>query len=333
MAKKDKKNKIRRIIVGLLDSAPRTRRELIDGVLTELGFSAKDFADTSVGSIINVERSYVGSIIADFERMRSIRIKKGGKYELVKEQLVVVGEGLCESEIIAKLQQSPLSKGELFEELEVRFGTDKTFSLKDDLSLRQTAGNVLRKLRENKTVFLENNKYHLSPSNNLTLAVSSISPEELKSAFLTRLCLLGGEFFEKYFVSLMVKFYSMTGRQVLSAEVLGGSSDGGVDGVIETLDYLGFRETVMIQLKCRENIQVTEKELRSFYGAVCAKKGTQAIFATTSFFHNGAKNFLSAVDNLIGVDGDKLFDMAVKARFGIKHFNGSYRIDTAILSI
>ncbi len=333
MAKKDKKNKIRRLIVSLLENSPKTRRELIDGVLIELGFSSQDFANTSVDSIINVERSYVGSIITDLERMRSIRLKRGGKYELVKEKLVVVSEGRLEGEIISNLQNFPLSKGELYEKLEVRFGTDKTFSLKDDLSLRQSAGNVLRKLRENKTVFVENNKFHLAPSNNLALAVSSNTPEELKFAFLTRICLLGGEFFEKYFVSLLAKFYAMTGKIVLSAEVLGGSSDGGVDGVVQTQDYLGFRETVMIQLKCRENIQVTEKELRSFYGAVCAKKGTQAIFATTSYFHNGAKNFLNNVDNLIGVDGDKLFDMALKARFGIKYVGGSYKIDTAILSI
>ena len=153
----------------------------------------------------------------------------------------------------------------------------------------------------------------------------------LKESFLSRLHKRGGEFFEVYFMTLLGKFYEKNGKTVLSNSTMGGSADGGVDGIIETVDCLGFRETIMVQTKNRSD-KTTEITVRGFYGAVCAKQGSRGIFATTSDFHEGATAFLEAIDNCVGVDGAMIFKMACKTHYGIKRCStGNLIVDTAII--
>ena len=122
----------------------------------------------------------------------------------------------------------------------------------------------------------------------------------------------------------------MTGRTVLVCEVSGGSSDGGVDVVVDTVDDLGFYEHIMVQAKCRAKNHVTEKEVREFYGALTALSGSRGIYATTSVFHEGAQRLLKTLDNCVGVDGDKLFELVEKTAYGIIREKGGYRFDENI---
>ena len=113
----------------------------------------------------------------------------------------------------------------------------------------------------------------------------------------------------------------------------GGSQDGGIDGRIETTDALGFSECVMLQTKCRrENLHVTEREVRGFYGAVCAAGGSRGIFVTTSYFHEGAVRFLAGIPNCTGIDGEKLFSIAKQCAFGLRRVEGGYTIDRKVFS-
>jgi len=124
----------------------------------------------------------------------------------------------------------------------------------------------------------------------------------------------------------MKQYYSKKGKTVLEAYVTGGSQDGGIDGVIKTRDELGFIETVMIQTKNRVDIS-SETDVRGFYGAVCAQKGSRGIFATTSDFHTSAKEFIDGLDDLVGIGGDRLFALAIECSYGIKKSAGALHID------
>ena len=115
------------------------------------------------------------------------------------------------------------------------------------------------------------------------------------------------------------------------SEVTGGSDDGGIDGIVETLDRLGYREVIYLQAKNRKKIQVTLKEVRGFYGALCAYGGSRGIFITTSFFHRDAEKFIKGIDNLIGIDGKKLYEISKKCAFGlISEGEGLWSLDPAL---
>ena len=153
---------------------------------------------------------------------------------------------------------------------------------------------------------------------------------EVKGEFLTRLHAKGGEFFEHYFMTLLGKYLSKHGRVVLENYTTGGSSDGGIDGVIKIEDSLGFRETIMVQTKNR--LETTnETTVRGFFGAVCARNGSRGIFATSSDFHASASAFLDGIDNCVGVDGSRLFDMAKECQDGMKKKQGAWSVDKNLL--
>ena len=116
---------------------------------------------------------------------------------------------------------------------------------------------------------------------------------------------------------------------MISARVTAGSDDGGIDGIVKTVDSLGFRETIMIQTKNRSDI-ASETDVRGFYGAVCAKRGTRGIFATSSEFHPSARAFLDGLDDCVGVDGRRIFSMAADTEYGIIKADGKLRIDEAV---
>ena len=152
----------------------------------------------------------------------------------------------------------------------------------------------------------------------------------LKADFIARIHARGGEFFENYLVTLLSKYYKRHGYTVEEAYVTGGSADGGIDGVIKTVDGLGFRETVMIQTKNRIELS-SETDVRGFYGAVCASGGTRGIFVSASDFHSTARDFLLGVDNCVGINGRKLFSLAVECSYGIKKSGGKLTVDERII--
>ena len=140
----------------------------------------------------------------------------------------------------------------------------------------------------------------------------------------------GGEWFESYCVRLLRAYYLSEGKLVDEGFVTGGSDDGGIDGVIHTTDDLGYRETVLMQMKNRHAV-MTAKDVREFYGAVCAENGSRGIFITLSSFHPEAQKLLDKVDNLTGVNGDKLFEIARRCKLGLLEKSGRLCIDEALL--
>ena len=153
---------------------------------------------------------------------------------------------------------------------------------------------------------------------------------DLKAAFLARVHSRGGEFFEYYFLELVKRYLLRFGKTIIEGYVTGGSDDGGIDGVVRTKDSLGFIETIMIQTKNRTDT-MNETDVRGFLGAVYAKRGSRGIFATISDFHPMAVRLIDSVDELVGIDGAKIFSMACDTSYGIKREGGKLVIDEEII--
>jgi len=306
-------------------SAPRA--SLMNGAMSYLGLTAKEMADRRGSGKYYTLRSYVGITIDQLEAEGSLR-RVEHCYTLVRDGLVIVEEGKCREAMIKLLGQKSYTKKQLFEELDAYFGTDKTDSKRDNDILHSAAGSVLSKLIQNGTVALANERYSLVRSSEIK--TGAMTRDAFKKSFLERLHRMGGPFFERFLANLFEKYFTMTGRTVLVCEVSGGSSDGGVDVVVDTMDDLGFYEHILVQAKCRARMHVTEKEVREFYGALTALSGSRGIYATTSTFHEGAQKLLDSLDNCVGIDGNKLFELAEKTAYGVINGKNGYRFDEAI---
>lgn len=95
---------------------------------------------------------------------------------------------------------------------------------------------------------------------------------------------------------------------------VGGSGDGGIDGVI-SLDKLGL-EKVYVQAK-RWQGTVDRPELQAFYGALAGQKAKRGVFITTSGFTSQATEFVRSVEGIVLIDGAKLVELMMDTEVGV----------------
>ncbi len=321
--------KIYEHIVKALEGTPLPRGGLIEQCIRRCGLTKEELSDRSLGSTQNNLRSKTGAVINELHASGLIGLDEDGRYYLVSARPVVIRIEKCEREIIKALTEAPISKSDLRKRLKDVFGTDKTVTTRDDDMLSTYMGQILKRLLAQNLIQISDGLYRLSPK--LHARADDINAFlTLKTIFLKRLHSKGGEYFENYFMQLLKKYMEKHGRKVLECYVTGGTADGGIDGVIKIEDSLGFRETVMVQTKNRLEMP-SETDVRGFYGAVCAQRGTRGIYATTSDFHSGAVAFLDSLDDCVAINGDRIFRMAVECSFGIKKSGGQLEIDERII--
>jgi len=297
--------KIYSAIVRLLEANDYTREQLISKTEAALGSQNKRSV-TEIGTP-SLLRAKIGEVINEMAEGGLIT-STGSKLSLVWSRPVILRIERCEKAILDVLRKSPSNKTEIRNALEEKFGTNRTATVKDDNILHTFIGQILKRLLNLGIITLKDSKYYIAPEKEARLDdIGEILT--LKGDFLSRLHSRGGEFFEHYFMTLLGKYMAKNGKTVTENYTTGGSADGGIDGIIKTIDSLGFRETIMVQTKNR--LEVTnETTVRSFYGAVCAAQGSRGIFATSSDFHESAQKFLSGIDNCVGINGNMLFKMA-----------------------
>jgi len=321
--------KIYKQVVDVLTKSPQYRSALIDLCLKRNKLDENEITNAEAGSIKNNLRSEIGTVINEMHTAGLISIDTKGRYYLVSTKPVAIRIEKCQKEIIKALSCSALTKSEINTKLRSALGTDKTATTKDDDILSTYIGQILKKMLSENVITLIDGAYSLTPQ--ICARIDDVNEIlALKSDFISRLHTKGGEFFENYFMTLLKKHSEKNGKKVLECYVNGGSSDGGIDGIIKTEDSLGFRETTMVQTKNRIEL-TSETDVRGFYGAVCAGKGSRGIFAVTSEFHPSANAFLNSLDNCIGINGDKLFSMAIECSYGVKRKGKTLSLDEKII--
>lgn len=320
--------KIYKAILDALDGSYLDRAALIKSAIGAFNLTEEELADRSTNGRLNILRSLSGSVINDMHTRGIISRDKDFLYHRSTEKPVAIRMERCEEEIIALLRTSSMTRAQLRDSLVDFFGTDETATVKDDNRLFALIGQILKRLVSEKMLNYDGTVYSVAPARSAELR-SRQDVLCLKADFLNLIHSKGGEFFEHFFMNLLEKYLIRCGKVVNESFVTGGSADGGIDGIAKTVDSLGFKETIMVQTKNRNDIAV-ETDIRAFYGAVCAAQGSRGIYAITSGFHPGAKAFLDTIDNCVGVDGDKLFAMAADASYGIIREDGRLKIDMSI---
>ena len=99
---------------------------------------------------------------------------------------------------------------------------------------------------------------------------------------------------------------------------LGGSGDGGVDGVIDQ-DALGL-ERVYVQAKRYATDNTVGREtIQAFVGALHGRQASRGIFITTSRFTQHAIDYVSTIPTrVILVDGDRLARLMIQYGVGVQ---------------
>lgn len=150
-----------------------------------------------------------------------------------------------------------------------------------------------------------------SPDDRLEVAVAELRATT-REALLEELARVSPKFFETIVLDVLHKMGYGANRSDLQR--VGGSGDGGIDGVI-SLDRLGL-EKVYVQAK-RWQSSVGRPDVQGFYGALAGQRATKGVFITTSTFTTQALDFARSVERVVLVDGDKLADLMIDYEVGV----------------
>ena len=121
-------------------------------------------------------------------------------------------------------------------------------------------------------------------------------------------------FFEKLVVDLLVKM-GYGGSREDAGKAVGGSGDGGIDGIINE-DRLGL-DVVYVQAKRWEG-SVSRPEIQRFAGALQGQRARKGVFITTSNFTRDAKEYVDTIDSkIVLIDGKQLTEYMIDHDIGV----------------
>lgn len=138
----------------------------------------------------------------------------------------------------------------------------------------------------------------------------------LKAELLDRVRAMPPAEFEGLVISLLVSMGYGQGSDEL-AQALGGSGDGGVDGVIYQ-DRLGLDRVYIQAKRYREGNTVGPDAINSFIGALNIKRASKGLFVTASSFTRQAREHAErSTTHVVLVDGDRLAELMVRHGVGV----------------
>lgn len=138
--------------------------------------------------------------------------------------------------------------------------------------------------------------------------------ENVKDELLRKVKAAPPEFFESLVVELLVKL-GYGGSREDAGRTIGGTGDGGVDGVINE-DRLGL-DVVCIQAKRWENT-VGRPVVQAFAGSLEGVRARKGVVITTSDFSKGAHEYVSQIEKrIVLIDGGQLVELMFENNIGV----------------
>lgn len=124
------------------------------------------------------------------------------------------------------------------------------------------------------------------------------------------------DFFEEAVVRVLLKMGY--GGAEARGQRIGGSGDGGVDGVIDQ-DPLGLDQIYVQAKRYADGNNVGREAIQAFVGALHGRGASKGIFITTSTFTQGAKEYAGMVPSRpILIDGARLVKLMLKYKVGVQ---------------
>lgn len=150
-----------------------------------------------------------------------------------------------------------------------------------------------------------------SPDDRLEAALTELR-KTVTAELLETMSQVSPKFFETIVLDLLHKMGYGANRADLQR--VGGSGDGGIDGII-SLDRLGL-EKVYVQAK-RWQSSVGRPDVQAFYGALAGQRANKGVFITTSTFTAQAEDFAKSVERVVLVDGARMANLMIDHEVGV----------------
>jgi len=145
-------------------------------------------------------------------------------------------------------------------------------------------------------------------------AGAALVKANLAAQLLERVKQASPSFFENLVVDLLVAM-GYGGTHEDAAKVVGGSGDGGIDGVIKE-DRLGL-ESIYVQAK-RWEASVGRPNIQQFAGALAGHHARKGVVLTTSSFTQDAVNYAKTLQaTIVLIDGEQLADLMIEFGVGV----------------
>jgi restriction system protein len=156
-----------------------------------------------------------------------------------------------------------------------------------------------------------------TPEEQITSASRALN-ESLRDALLTRVLEGTPAFFEKLIVDLLLTM-GYGGSRTDAGEQLGGTSDGGVDGVIRE-DQLGLDRVYLQAKRYKPENTVGSETVQAFIGALVGRGAQKGVLITTSKFSKAAINAANQSGHLrlVLIDGDELTNLLIRFNVGVR---------------
>ena len=156
----------------------------------------------------------------------------------------------------------------------------------------------------------------VTPEEQIDAAVLTLQ-SALRDDLLARILDNSPTFFEGVIVDLLVAM-GYGGNRRDAAKRLGGTGDGGVDGVIDE-DRLGLDRVYVQAKRYALSTTVGRPEVQGFVGSLVGLGATKGVFVTTSGFSQHAVDFVRHLSQrVILIDGQRLADLMVEHNVGVR---------------
>jgi restriction system protein len=157
---------------------------------------------------------------------------------------------------------------------------------------------------------------HSTPEEQIDAAHSTLK-SALQTDLLARILECSPVFFEGLIVDLLVKM-GYGGSRKDAAKRIGGSGDGGVDGVINE-DRLGLDRVYVQAKRYKQTSSIGRPEVQGFVGSLVGLGATKGVFVTTSTFTTQAVDYVRHLSQrVILLDGKKLSELMIEHNVGVR---------------
>lgn len=140
--------------------------------------------------------------------------------------------------------------------------------------------------------------------------------EALKAELLARVREMTPSDFEGLIIKLLLAMGYGQGSEEM-AQALGGTGDGGIDGLIHQ-DPLGLDRVYIQAKRYKEGNNVSSPDIRNFIGALNIHRANKGVFVTASAFTPDARQSAhGSTVQVVLIDGRKLADLMLRYRVGV----------------
>ncbi len=150
------------------------------------------------------------------------------------------------------------------------------------------------------------------------VAASTLLDEAVRDALLARILEGTPQFFEKLIVDLLLAM-GYGGSRSDAGERIGGTGDGGIDGVIRE-DHLGLDKIYLQAKRYKAGNTVGSETVQSFIGALVGRSAQKGVLITTSAFTKAAIIAANQAGSfrIVLIDGRELTKLMVAFNVGVR---------------